>query len=105
MSGPQPAQPQRATPDLRRVGYGHRVIRADAAGRSPDSLGTVIALDPYPDRDAIVKVGFENGTARWLHRDRLRRLGDSYCPTALEDWQQSAAAKAGRHASHGERAT
>lgn len=57
------------------IALGERVIRADTKDRHPTALGTVIALDPYPDRDVIVGVRFGDGMDRWVHRERLRSLG------------------------------
>lgn len=57
------------------VVLGERVIRAGASDRRPDALGTVIALDPYEDRDVIVGVRFGDGVDRWVRRRALRGLG------------------------------
>lgn len=61
--------PERTPPDI-----GDRVILAAARGRSRAALGTVIARDPHPDRNAIVQVLHEDGVPRWRRRDALRTL-------------------------------
>jgi hypothetical protein len=67
------------------IELGRRVILADATDRGPDVLGTVIALDPYPDRGTIVRVLFETRVARWMHRNALRGLDYCMSPDALAD--------------------
>lgn len=57
------------------IGLGDRVILARATGRSRDALGTVIDLDPYRDRNAIVEVLHEDGRRRWHRVSSLRHLG------------------------------
>lgn len=56
------------------IALGEHVIRARAKDRRPNTLGTVIALDPYPDRDVIVGVRFGDDVDRWVHRQHLRGL-------------------------------
>lgn len=67
------------------IEVGDRVIRASARSRSADVLGTVLE-----QADSMLRVGFENRRARWVHRSLLRRLGESgdlgRCPDALAEW-------------------
>jgi len=79
------------------VAPGHRVRLVEATTRAPGSQGYVIEPDRYDDRDVIVRVGFEDGTSRWLHKDRLRRFGDYRADpaTVLADWEAKAASKRG----------
>jgi hypothetical protein len=63
---------------------GHRVIRASARTRESHLLGTVLE-----GRDSLLRVGFEDGHAAWVHRSLLRRLGDSCCPEALAEWEEA----------------
>jgi hypothetical protein len=65
------------------IEIGDRVIRVRAKTRSPKELGTVIDRDPC----AMVRVGFEDGSAHWVHRSRLRRLDSPRCPDALAEWE------------------
>lgn len=79
------------------LGVGHRVILADATTRAPDVLGTVIEPDPYTDRDAVLRVGFENGTARWVSDDRLVRFGGPCAAEVLAEWNTGAAWRRRHH--------
>lgn len=64
------------------IQVGDRVIRASATRRSPDVLGTVLE-----EADSLVRVGFESGWSRWVHRSLLRRLDAPRCPDALAEWE------------------
>lgn len=64
------------------IDIGDRVILAAAKDRSSDALGTVIARDPYPDRDVLVQVLHEDGVVRCRHRDALRALDGPRTPFA-----------------------
>lgn len=69
---------------LEALEVGHRVIRASARTRASHLLGTVLERC-----DSLLRVGFEDGHAAWVHRSLLRRLGDSCCPEALAEWERS----------------
>jgi hypothetical protein len=77
------------------VEVGDRVRLEEAATGAPGTQGYVIEPDPYGDRDIIVRIGFEDGTSRWLHKERLRRFGDYQADpaTVLADWEARAAWK------------
>lgn len=62
---------------------GERVTLTNASGRHPESVGTVIAPDPYPQRDALVLVRCEDGVDRWRGWRGLRTLGHRMSPDDL----------------------
>jgi hypothetical protein len=68
--------------DSAAISIGHRVIRASARHRTSDVLGTVLERS-----DRLLRIGFEDGRAAWVHRSLLKRLGDSCCPDALAEWE------------------
>jgi hypothetical protein len=54
---------------------GDRVRLVDFPFRRPDVQGTAVAGDPYPDRDALLLVHFENNVRYLIARNRLRPFG------------------------------
>lgn len=65
------------------IDIGDRVILTAATDRGRDVLGTVIERDPYPDRDALLRVLHDDGITRWHRRDALRALGHRMPADAL----------------------
>lgn len=76
---------------------GDRVRLAHATDRDPATQGHVIEPDVHPDRGSVVRVGFENGTSRWLPDNQLIRFGGPPPATVLAAWEASAAWRREHH--------
>lgn len=76
---------------------GDRVRLADATTRDPATQGHVIEPDKHADRGLLVRIGFENGTARWLPADRVVRFGGPNPVLILAEWEATAAQKRKHH--------
>lgn len=70
---------------------GDRVRLAEATTRDPATQGHVIEADPHADRGTVVRVGFENGTSRWVSDYQLVRFGGPNPAEVLAEWEAGAA--------------